>query len=130
MPHNTSLSLRFKNISSSNELVEIAENEVRSLRRRHPRVISCNVIVGKRHRRHRKGNPIHARVTLELVDRTVLSSKEVNVADADASASVALCQAFHAAEHGLVVHESRTESSRRGHHHRKPSRFWGAALSH
>jgi ribosome-associated translation inhibitor RaiA len=116
MLNNTSIDIRFRRIDHSNKLIEIIEDEAYALRRRHPQVRCCAVVVEKQNQRHLKGNPIRAHVSLRIPGKVVFSSKMSDEPDESASAAAALFQAFSAAEHTLTTYLNRHKGMRQMHH--------------
>lgn len=114
MSETISISICFRHIEHSNDLVVLIETEARALQRRHPELQNCSVIIEKRHRRHRTANAIRARVSVGVPGRILISAKTSTSRDESTGAAAALSHAFDAAEHALVTHQSRLRA-RHGH---------------
>ncbi|MBN2495447.1 MAG: hypothetical protein JXR96_12705 [Deltaproteobacteria bacterium] len=115
MAADKSISVRFRRIDRADDLVGIVEHEARALRRRHPQIVSLAVLVEKRHRRHRTGNPVRAQVSVELRGKVIVSSKRSDDPDESVCAPAAVYRAFHAVEHAVSAYLDRHDARRHGH---------------
>jgi ribosome-associated translation inhibitor RaiA len=107
------VTMRFRQMEQSNELLQIVESEARSLKRRHPRISKCSVVIEKRQNRRRNGNPIRARVTVVLAGKVFVSSTASTDTDELSSAIAAIFNSFKGVERAVTVHQMRRSEARR-----------------
>ncbi len=105
-------SVQFKNIKSHVKLENFIEEKSIRLKRRHPDIVNCSVILKKINSSHNKGNPIEAQISLSLKGKTIVSCKQETNIDEDSSAFLSVTSAFEAAENAVKKHLQRIKSGK------------------
>jgi hypothetical protein len=72
------LTVTFRHVPHSHELMHHIENEANRLHKRHCSIESCKVIVEQPHRRHRSGNSLCAKVLICVPGGRLFSSRETS----------------------------------------------------
>jgi ribosome-associated translation inhibitor RaiA len=107
------LSIRFHQVSQSNNVFDLVDHEARKIESHYPDIISCAVVIDKPHNRHRKGNPVRARLTFSFPGRQLAVSKSVDDGNESDSALAALSYAFEAAEYTVNGHTHKKQEQNR-----------------
>ncbi len=106
-------SIRFHQVTQSNRVFDLVDQEMRKIESYHPDIISCTVVIDKPHGRRRKGNPIRAQLTFWFPGRQLVVSKSVDAGDESDSALAALSNAFETAEYTINGHTHKKQDLNR-----------------
>jgi len=106
-------SIRFHQVTQSNEVFDLVDQEMRKIESHCPDIISCAVVIDKSHSRRRKGNPIRAQLTFRLPGRQLVVTKSVDSGNDSDNALTALSYAFDAAEYAINGHTHKKQDLNR-----------------
>jgi ribosomal subunit interface protein len=107
------LQVTFRDISHSDNIHALCEEEVEKLERVHKDIVSCHVVVAAPHAHHKKGKLFSVHIDLHVPGHHIAVGKDDHNDHGHEELSTAVRDAFKAARRQLEAHGNRKRDRRR-----------------